>query len=60
METLQEWGQGSGEVFGKNRGRSKADTWLRNEDVKEAVSRQKHTRQCVKKALRRIRDGIKA
>ena len=49
------------EVSGMNMAwRSKGDTWWWNEEVKKAVSERKHTRQCVKTVLRRIRGGIKA
>ena len=42
-------------------GRHRGDTWWWNEEVKEAVSREKvFTRQCVGIVLRRIRRGIKA
>ena len=45
---------------GKRGWRSKGDTWWWNEEVKEAVSRKMHTRQCVRTVLSRIRGGIKA
>ena len=32
---------------GRRGGGSKGDTWWWNEDVKEAISGKKHTRQCV-------------
>ena len=47
------------EVCGKNKERmSKGDTLWWNEEVREAVLRNKHTRQCVRTLLMRIR-GIK-
>ena len=49
------------EVCGKKRDRrSKGDTWWWNEEVKEAVSGKKHTRQCVNAVLHRISGGMKA
>ena len=44
------------EVCGKEMWRrSKGDTWRCNEEVREAVSRKKHTRQCVKTVLMRYK-----
>ena len=57
MGTLQGWGQKAcDEVYRKKRGRrSKGDTWWFNEEVKQAGSRKKDRRQCIKTVLRRIR-----
>ena len=49
------------EVCWKKRGRrSEGDTWCWNKEVKrQCHERKKHTRQCAKTVLRRIRGGIK-